>query len=131
MKNLMNRITAIVAMIFSALSIIEGSRVLLKVSVPDYIVFTPLLIYNIILGAVGVYIGILILRRHKLSLRYSIIVTFFHVSVLITVSLLYLFSSFISDHSVNAMLVRVVVWLIITITVSYSNKHSIEQKGKS
>ncbi len=126
MKKTVDRITAIVAMIFSALSLVEGSRILLGLSIPDYTVFIPLLIYNIIMGGMGIYVGVQIFRRHKNSLRYSTIVTLFHISTLVTIGLLYFISSAVSEHSLHAMILRSVLWLIITITLWMSNKYLTE-----
>ncbi|HOJ06414.1 MAG: hypothetical protein HND40_11480 [Ignavibacteriota bacterium] len=123
MKKTANIITAIAAIIFSALSIVEGSRVLLGISVPEYVVFTPLLIYNIIMGITGVYAGVQIFRQHISSLRNSAVISLFHISILITISLLYFFDSVVSIHSVYAMIFRTVLWLIITITIWASNKY--------
>ncbi len=123
MKKSINRITSIVAVIFSAISLIEGLRVLFGISVPNYIVFTPLLIYNIIMGGIGIFVGIQIFQQHINSLRNSSVVMLFHTSILITISLLYSFGSVVSAHSVDAMLVRAGLWLAITITLWITNKY--------
>ncbi|MDY0083230.1 MAG: hypothetical protein RBR74_08630, partial [Ignavibacteriaceae bacterium] len=116
-------ITAALARIFSLLSVVEGLKVLIKVSTPDYIVFTPLLIYNIIMGVIGFYVGIQIFRQHINSLRNSAVISLFHISILSVISLLYLFDSAVSLHSVYAMIFRTVLWLSITITIWASNKY--------
>ena len=128
MKKSVDRITAIAAIIFSALSLVEGSQVFLRFSVPDYTVFTPLLIYNIIMGGVGIYVGVEIFRRHKNSLRYSTIVTLFHISTLVTIGLLDFISNTVSEHSVNAMILRSALWLVFTIALWISNNYLNEQK---
>lgn len=130
MKKLVNRITAISAILFSALSLVEGSRVLFGFSIPEYIVFTPLLIYNVIMGFVGIFAGVQIFRLHKNSLRYSTIITLFHISTLITISLLFFISSVVSAHSVNAMVLRSIIWLIITIAVLLSNRYFNKQQER-
>ncbi|MEW6506750.1 MAG: hypothetical protein AB1432_03275 [Bacteroidota bacterium] len=130
MKKIADRIAATVAIVFSGLSLAEGSQVLLRLSIPDYIVFTPLLIYNVIMGVVGIYVGVQIFRRQKNSLKYSTIVALFHISTLVTVSLLYFISSAVSTHSVNAMILRSSLWLIVTISVLLSKRNFTELKEK-
>jgi len=130
MRTAADRIAATIAIIFSVLSFIEGMQVALKISIPDYIVFTPLLVYNILMSVVGVLGGIQIFRRNKNAIRYSVVITLSHISTLASISFLYLFDSYISMHSLTAMIIRSSIWLIITITllVNYRNNH--EQKEK-
>ncbi|MGK9475413.1 hypothetical protein [Melioribacter sp. OK-6-Me] len=45
-------ISAIIAILFSLMTIVEGSKVLLGITIQDYTVFTPVLIYNVIMGIV-------------------------------------------------------------------------------
>ncbi|MDT3695879.1 MAG: hypothetical protein ROY99_05755 [Ignavibacterium sp.] len=130
MKKNVNIIIAIAAIIFSVFSLIEGSRVLLGLSVPEYVVFTPLLIYNIIMGITGVYVGVQILQQHINALRNSAVISLFHISILITISLLYLFDSVVSIHSVYAMIFRTVFWLIITTTIWAINNYIQTKKEK-
>lgn len=123
MNKITKIITAIAAITFSVLSLVEGSRVLLEISVPEYVVFTPLLIYNIIMGITGVFVGVQIFQKHTSSLRNSAAISLFHISILITICLLYFFDSVVSIHSVYAMIFRAVLWLLITITIWASNKY--------
>ncbi|MEW6508873.1 MAG: hypothetical protein AB1432_14120 [Bacteroidota bacterium] len=130
MKKLLINIVSTIVIIFSLLSIWEGSRVLLGISVPDYKVFAPLLIYNVVMGFVGVVVGITIFIRHKYSIRYSSIVTLFHISTLITISLLYFNTSSVSAHSINAMIIRSALWLLTTISLLFSNRIFKRKNGR-
>ena len=54
-KTIYKKIAAAIAVVFSLLTIVEGSQVLFGFTQHDYIVFTPLLIYNIFNGCCWVY----------------------------------------------------------------------------
>ncbi len=57
-------VLAFVAALFGIVTIFAGTRVLLG-SDPGYIVFRPLLIYNVTMGIVYIVAGIIILRNLK------------------------------------------------------------------
>ena len=82
-------------MLFSFLTIAEGSQVLLGITQQEYIVFTPLLIYNVAMGIVGLFVGAAIWINHKKALTLTSTVTALHLTVLIIVSVI-----FISDGPV-------------------------------
>lgn len=130
MRTAADRIAATIAIIFSVLSFIEGMQVVLKISIPDYIVFTPLLVYNILMSVAGILGGVQIFRRNKNAIRYSVVITLFHISTLASISLLYLFDSYISMHSLTAMIIRSSIWLIITITLLVNYRINHEKKDK-
>ena len=62
-KNVFIKIAAVVAVLFSLLTVVEGLQVLLGITNPEYIVLTPLLIYNVIMGFVGLFAGIVLWRN--------------------------------------------------------------------
>lgn len=129
MKNNLSRIiAAIITIIFSLLTTIEGSKVLLGVSVQDYTVFTPLLIYNVIIGIVGLFVGAAIWVNHKKVIASIKIVLIMHSAVFVIVIALYFLINEVAMHSVQAMTVRVLVWLVIFILVWKSNKSEIHNK---
>lgn len=134
--NLYKIIAAVVAIIFSFLTVAEGSKVLLGITVQDYTVFTPLLVYNVIMGIVGLFVGVAIWVNHKKAMAFIKIVLIMHMAVFVIVTLLYLFSDVVAMHSVQAMIIRVVVWVIISILLckfnqsAVNNKNNIEQTDK-
>jgi len=117
-KNVFKKIAAVVAVLFSPLTIVEGSQVLLGITKQEYIVFTPLLIYNVAMAIVGLFVGVLIWFNHKKALMLTSIVTVLHLIVLIVVGLIYIFDSAVAMHSVQAMMIRTVVWLAIALITS-------------
>ena len=121
-KNLYNKIAASVAIIFSLLTIIEGTQVLFGLTQQEYIVFTPLLIYNVLMGVVGVITGVALWLNHKKVLILIKIVTGAHLVVLLTVGVIYLTSNAVAMHSLQAMSIRVVLWLAIALVAWKTNK---------
>lgn len=120
--NLYEIIAAVIAIIFSLLTIVEGSKVLLGISVQDYIVFAPLLVYNIMMGIVGLFAGSAICINTKKAMTYTKIILAIHISVMIIVFFIHLLSTAVAMHSVQAMLVRVVVWLVIALLTWLGNQ---------
>ena len=112
-KTIYKKISAIVAVIFSLLTIAEGLQVLLGVMQPDYIVLRPLLFYNVAMGIVGIFVGMAI----WLNSRWAVFLTFTtiaaHLVVLLIVGVIYLFNGGVAEHSVAAMSLRSIVWLVI------------------
>lgn len=108
-------ITATVAVLFSLFTIIEGSQVLIGITQHDYIVFTPLLIYNVAMAIVGLFVGVLIWLNHKKALTLTSILTVLHFIVLIVVTVIFISDGAIAMHSVKAMTIRSLVWLAITL----------------
>ncbi|MBK7631264.1 MAG: hypothetical protein IPJ23_11300 [Ignavibacteriales bacterium] len=123
-KTFFFKIAAIVAVLFSLLTIVEGSQVLLGLTQHDYIVFTPLLIYNVVIGIVGLFVGVLIWVNHKKALMLTSIVTILHLTVLIIVAVIFISDGPVSMHSVQAMTIRSAIWLAITLVTWKTNKSS-------
>lgn len=124
-KNIFMKTAATVAVLFSLLTIVEGSQVLLGITQHDYIVFTPLLIYNVAMAVAGLFVGVLIWFNHKKALMLTSIVTVLHLIVLIVVGVIYVSFDAVAMHSVQAMAIRTVIWLAITI-VAWRINQSIE-----
>ncbi|MBK7379090.1 MAG: hypothetical protein IPJ03_08795 [Ignavibacteriales bacterium] len=129
MKKTIRIISAIIAILFSLLTIVEGSKVLLGITNQDYTVFTPLLIYNVIMGIVGLSVGGAIWFNHKKVFTSTKIVLIMHSIVLVIVITLYLLSNVVAMHSVQAMIIRVIVWVVISILVWKSNQSKINNKN--
>lgn len=128
-KIIYNKIAASVAVVFSLLSIIEGTKVLLGVAQTEYVVLTPLLIYNVVMGFMGVFVGIALWRNHARSLMFTSMVAAAHLIVLLVVGVLYVSGGVVAEHSLQAMGIRTVVWLTIAV-VSRKVGKSIVQSSK-
>lgn len=124
-KTIFSKIAATVALLFSLLTIVEGSQVLLGVTQHEYIVFTPLIIYNVAMAIVGLFVAGMIWINHKKALTNTSIVTALHLIVLIVVAVIFISDGPVAMHSLQAMTIRSVVWLAITLVtwkINQSNK---------
>lgn len=121
-KTIYKKIAASVAVVFSLLTIVEGTQVLLGITQPDYVVLTPLLIYNVIMGIVGLFVGVMILVNHCKALLLTSIVIAAHLLVLLIVGVIYFSNGTVALHSVKAMSIRSVVWLAIVWVVWKTDK---------
>lgn len=126
-KGIYIKIAAGVAVLFSLLTIVEGTKVLLGITIPEYVVFTPLLVYNVTMGVVGLFVGTALWIFYRWSLKLTIIVAAAHFSVLLIVAAIYLIGGSISLHSVNAMIIRTVVWGAIVL-VAWKTNQAVELK---
>ncbi len=116
MKNaLYFKIAAVVAAIMGLMALVTGTRVLVGAFVPDYHVLPWLVKYNVTMGAVSVFTGVVLWLRTKIALRLTALVTVAHVTVLAL--LLTVFHSVVATHSIRAMIFRSVVWLILFVLV--------------
>lgn len=113
------KIIAVLASIIGIMATITGSRVLLGLFDPGYEYFTALIVYNIIMGLVSLFAGTLIWKRNSKALLIASFITTAHIIVFLLLKTV--FSDIISDHSVNAMTFRSVIWIIISIIVWKGN----------
>ena len=121
-KIIYKKIAAGIAVIFSLLTIVAGSQVLLGMTQPAYIVLTPLLIYNVFMGFVGVMTGVAFWMNHKKAVILIKIVAGAHLVVLLTIVVIYLAAVAVARQSIQAMSLRVVIWTIIALVAWKTNK---------
>ena len=114
-KTIYKKIAAGVAVVFSLLTIVEGTQVLLGITQPEYVVLTPLLVYNVTMGVVGIFAGVALWINYGWSLKLTMIVVAAHLIVLLIVAAIYLAGGAVASHSVNAMVIRSVIWAAITL----------------
>ncbi len=113
-RTLVRRIAAAIAITFSLLTIAEGSGVLLGIRTPDYVVLPALVLYNVIMGAVGLVAGIGVWANRRSAIFVAGAVSGAHVLVLITVAALHSAGGLAAIHSVHAMLLRSGIWILVT-----------------
>jgi len=121
-KTIYKKIAAGVAVVFSLLTTIEGTQVLLGITQPEYVVLTPLLIYNVLMGIVGLFAGVVLWRNLGWALKLTTLVVAAHIIVLLTVGVIYLSGGAVASHSVNAMVIRSVIWAAITLVAWKTGK---------
>ncbi|MDP1994613.1 MAG: hypothetical protein Q8K40_05125 [Ignavibacteria bacterium] len=129
-KKIYKTITAGVAMVFSVASIVEGTKVLFGISQPDYIVFTPLLVYNVIMGVIGVLGGVIIWMNHRRALTLVTTIAVVHFFVLLLIVAVYLLSGTVALDSVQAMILRSLIWGFIAVITWKNNKSDKIYVGK-
>jgi len=120
MKNVLLKIAAAIATLLGLMSVITGTRALTGFFDPGYQTFNILISYNVLMGVVSVIAGYFIWKKHKRSLELSAIITIGHIGVLL--SLITVFRNIIAYQSIEAMIFRSVVWvLIFSIVLAVNN----------
>lgn len=117
---------SVIGAIISIVTIVEGSSVMLGISVPTNIVVPALLWYNIFFGMVGIGISITLWSNPaKISILVNSLAAL-HSIVFIIVSLFHFVAHTTAIESVKAMFFRSVVWIIIAMVTLISNKRENE-----
>ncbi len=111
-KPWLQRIIAVVAIAFGALTLFVGSRVLLG-NDPGYVVYRPLLLYNVAMGAVYVLAGVLAWRGLAAGRWLAGLIFVLNALVLAGVVYLYQSGAAVAVESVRAMSLRTGVWLVL------------------
>lgn len=104
---------AAVAALFSLLTVLEGSQVLLGIHRPEYVVLWPLLWYNVIMGVVGFIAGVALWRAYSRIRTIVAGITSVHILVLLVVGAMFLAEGPVAADSVRAMAVRSGLWLAV------------------
>ncbi|MGD9899995.1 MAG: hypothetical protein AB7T22_12800 [Calditrichaceae bacterium] len=102
----------LIAALYGLMTIIAGSRVLLG-SDPGYVVFKPLLIYNVIMGIVYVTTSVVAWRNIKQGMYLAAAIFSLNLVTLIVIYFLSTNGSVIAADSLRAMSIRTSVWLIL------------------
>jgi len=120
MRNI-QRVLALVAVVFGVVTIIAGSSVLLGAD-PGYVVFRPLLIYNAAMGAVYVAAGIVAWRSLERGKHAAAAIFVLNLLVLGTIGYLYAAGSAVAVESLRAMTLRTVVWLVLFLGLAWAGR---------
>jgi len=105
-------IAAFIALFIGAMSIFAGTKVVLGFETKTYTILAWLLVYNVFFGVISILVAFLILMGKFKSKEATYI-------VLVSHTLVFLYLKFISEtaasESINAMLFRIAIWIIIVI----------------
>lgn len=112
-NDIIQRIASVIAAAFGLLTIFVGGQTLLGYSDPGYTVFTPLLIFNSLMGFVYVGSGYLIWKNINSGSLSAKIIFLINVTVLVLILVFYLTGELVAFESIKAMFFRTGVWLII------------------
>jgi hypothetical protein len=114
---------ACVAVLFGLATIFAGTRVLVGFD-PGYIVFQPLLIYNIAMGMAYVAAGIIAWRSSYRGMYAAVIIFGLNFIVLGAISYLYTKGSAIAVDSLHAMTLRTLVWLALFVGLAWISRRN-------
>ncbi len=112
------RAIALAAMLFGALTLFAGGRVLGGAD-PGYVVYRPLLIYNFLMGFAYIAVGVLAWRQLAAGRLGAGMVFVLNAVVLAAVVYLYQSGAAVAADSVRAMTLRTVVWLILVVGLTW------------
>ena len=114
---LLQRLSAIIAVAFGLLTVFSGGQVLLGYSDPGYTVFTPLLIFNTIMGVVYAGAGSMIWRDITLGLPAAKAIFLINCAALLTILIVYYLGGSVAVESLKAMSFRTAVWLVLWVAL--------------
>lgn len=103
---------ALVAILFGAVTLFAGSRVLGGAD-PGYIVFRPLLIFNTLMGVAYIAAGVTAWRHLARGTLMAATIFILNAAVFLTIAYLYQTGAAVAIDSVRAMTLRTVVWLVL------------------
>ncbi len=110
-----NRVAALLALIVSLMAVVSGGQVLLGWSTPAYHVIPLLVIYNVVLGLVGVADAWGLWGVRAWAEKLASFILGLHFLVLILLLVMRLLDVEVAIHSIGAMTFRVLIWSIINL----------------
>jgi hypothetical protein len=108
---MIRRLPSLLGIIIGLLSILSGTKVLLGISSPTYIVLHWLVIYNVSLGVVSVITGIALWNLRSWAISWAALIAAFHGSVLVLLIVFFVSGKTVAYQSILAMLFRTTVWV--------------------
>ena len=121
-------LVAAVAVLFGVATLVAGSRVLLG-SDPGYAVFTPLLLFNTLMGFAYIAVGVLAWRRTPLAVRGAAVIALLNVAVLGGIALLYTRGGPVAVNSLQAMGLRAAVWIVLFLVLLLASRVGRHDRG--
>lgn len=108
----------IATVLFGVITTIVGTRTLLG-SDPGYVISTPLLRFNAIMGIVYIAVGIIAWRRLTLGVYGAVAICTLNACVLGAIRYLYTPNGSIAMESLQAMTFRTVVWFMVFLVLAW------------
>ena len=109
------RFLAVLGVLFGALSVFAGTRVLAGIDQPGYVVLRWLVLYNVAAGLVGVGAGAGLWGLHVWALRLALALGVVHGVVLVSLLAWWAAGGAVAPDSLLAMLLRTTVWTSIAL----------------
>lgn len=111
MKRIWNKLASVLALAIGAMAIFAGGKVLLGVD-PGYYVIDWVPVYNFSMGIISVFLtAALLWKNHRFALAAAGATLSVHSIVMILLQTVY--RSLVAAESIQAMTIRIVVWVII------------------
>jgi hypothetical protein len=121
-QNKRDRVAAVLGTMIGLLTITEGGRVLLGVTIPSYPVLTWLVWYNVVMGVVSVAAGVGIWMQRSWSIDLGVNILAFHAVVFACLVGMQRFGQSVAMVSVFAMMFRTFIWIIIVSLVKWKRQ---------
>jgi hypothetical protein len=117
-----DRVAAVLGTMVGLLTITEGGRVLLGVTIPAYPVLTWLVWYNVVMGVVSVAAGVGIWMQRPWSIDLGVNILAFHAIVFAGLVGMQKFGQPVAMVSIFAMMFRTFIWIIIVSLVKWKRQ---------
>lgn len=117
-----DRVAAILAVVLGLLTIMEGGRVLLGLSIPAYTVHRWLVWYNVVMGGASVIAGAGIWQAQEWSRSLAVNILALHAIVLVSLFGLKQAGQDIALQSLFAMTFRTFSWIVINSLVRWKRE---------
>ena len=124
-SDISQKIAATLALLLGVMSVFSGSKVLLEIDIKDYNVLIWLVSYNVIFGTISIIAAYYIWKNRSKSKNLSIFILVMHFSVFIYLKFL---SITVALESIQAMLFRISVWVLIAVLSIIIPKYLIKVK---
>lgn len=115
----LRRVLALIALVFGLVTLVAGGRVLAGAD-PGYVVFRPLLLYNVAMGVVYIAAALIAWRNVESGARVAAGIFGLNLAVLLAIVWLHASGAAVALQSVLAMIVRTVVWLLLFIGLAWA-----------
>lgn len=110
-KQTTRRAAGAAGLLVGVLAVLAGSRVLLGLSIPGYTVLRPLVVYNVLAGAVSIVAGLGLWTGRSWAPRLAAAIAAAHLIVLILLAGIAARGESVATESFGAMTFRSAVWL--------------------
>ncbi len=112
-----HRLAALLALVIGLLTVVEGGIVLLGLETKPYPVLPWLLRYNVAMGFVSLAAGQGLWREQRRAETLSRIIRNCHGLVFLSIAAMHLFGMTVAVNSIMAMLLRTVIWIVISFMI--------------
>lgn len=119
------RISALTAALFGAVTLFAGGRVLLGLAEAGYVVVPAVLIFNTLMGAFYLLAAVLIVTRLEMGRRAAGVIATANLAVLTYVLVLRASGGAVANDTLGAMTLRTVVWVGIFAVLSRTLRRSV------